>query len=247
MIEYIKECSESYDKTYGMTIDYYEKCLNDFDKNISLANIKVINESGTESDYEYLYEAAAEEFIEKTKKVLTSLYDTLNNFIQKIIKSINDNTIDKYLLKIEKKIESEPDKRDEYNNAEISVPNIDFTSNDFNKINTFALMTVAKKEYDINGLNRICNNIKQAISKGMKNTHKVKVGDAIVEVKSYYRLLNIFKVLNIKKYDPKLNEEELKKLIEVFRVYSNTIKWLVTKMSTYVAIVAKKIANRIGA
>jgi len=247
MIEYIKECSESYDKTHGMTIDYYEKCLNDFDKNISLANIKVINESGTESDYEYLYEAAAEEFIEKTKKVLTSLYDTLNNFIQKIIKSINDNTIDKYLLKIEKKIESEPDKRDEYNNAEISVPNIDFTSNDFNKINTFSLMTIAKKEYDINGLNIICNNIKQAINKGMKNTHKVKVGDAIVEVKSYYRLLNIFKVLNIKKYDPKLNEEELKKLIEVFRVYSNTIKWLVTKMSAYIAIVAKKIANRIGA
>ena len=247
MIEYIKECSESYDKTHGMAIDYYEKCLNDFDKNVSLANIKVINESGTESDYEYLYEAAAEEFIEKTKKVLTSLYDTLNNFIQKIIKSINDNTIDKYLLKIEKKIESEPDKRDEYNNAEISVPNIVFSSNDFNKINTFSLMTVSKKEYDVNRLNRIYNDIRQAINKGMKNTHKIKISEAIVQVKSYYRLLNVFKVLNIKKYDHKLNEEELKKLIEIFRVYSNMIKWLVTKMSTYSAIVAKKIANRIGA
>lgn len=247
MIEYIKECSESYDKTHGMTIDYYEKCLNDFDKNVSLANIKVINESGTESDYEYLYEAAAEEFVEKTKKVLTSLYDTLNNFIQKIIKNINDNTIDKYLIKIEKKIESEPDKRDEYNNAEISVPNIVFSSDDFNKINTFFLMTVSKKEYDVNRLNRIYNDIKQAINKGMKNTHKIKVSEAIVQVKSYYRLLNVFKVLNIKKYDPKLNEEELKKLIEIFRVYSNMIKWLVTKMSTYSVIVAKKIANRIGA
>ena len=247
MIEYIKECSESYDKTYGMTIDYYEKCLNDFDKNVSLANIKVINESGTESDYEYLYEAAAEEFIEKTKKVLTSLYDTLNNFIQKIIKSINDNTIDKYLLKIEKKIESEPDKRDEYNNAEISVPNIDFSSIDVKKLNTFSLMTITRKEYDVDGLNKLCNDMKSAVNKSMKTIHKIKISDGILEVKTYYRLISIIKVLNIKKYDPKLTEEELKKLVELFRVYSNTVKWLVTKISTYSAIVAKKMANRIGA
>ena len=247
MIEYIKECSESYDKTHGMTIDYYEKCLNDFDKNISLANIKVINESGTESDYEYLHEAAAEEFIEKTKKVLTSLYDTLNNFIQKIIKSINDNTIDKYLLKIEKKIESEPDKRDEYNNAEISVPNIDFSSIDVKKLNTFSLMTITRKEYDSDGLNKLCNDMKSAVNKSMKTIHKIKISDGILEVKAYYRLISIIKVLNIKKYDPKLTEEELKKLVELFRVYSNNVKWLVTKISTYSAIVAKKMANRIGA
>lgn len=247
MIEHIKEYSESYDKTHGMTIDYYEKCLNDFDKNVSLANIKVINESGTESDYEYLYEAAAEEFVEKTKKVLTSLYDTLNNFIQKIIKSINDNTIDKYLLKIEKKIESEPDKRDEYNNAEISVPNIDFSSIDVKKLNTFSLMTITRKEYDVDGLNKLCNDMKSAVNKSMKTIHKIKISDGILEVKAYYRLISIIKVLNIKKYDPKLTEEELKKLVELFRVYSNNVKWLVTKISTYSAIVAKKMANRIGA
>jgi hypothetical protein len=247
MIEYIKECSESYNKTHGMTIDYYEKCLNDFDKNVSLANIKVINESGTESDYEYLYEAAVEEFIEKTKKVLTSLYDTLNNFIQKIIKSINDNTIDKYLLKIEKKIESEPDKRDEYNNTEISVPNIDFSSIDVKKLNTFSLMTITRKEYDVDGLNKLCNDMKSSVNKSMKTIHKIKISDGILEVKAYYRLISIIKVLNIKKYDPKLTEEELKKLVELFRVYSNNVKWLVTKISTYSAIVAKKMANRIGA
>lgn len=247
MIEYIKECSESYNKTHGMTIDYYEKCLNDFDKNVSLANIKVINESGTESDYEYLYEAAAEEFVEKTKKVLTSLYDTLNNFIQKIIKSINDNTIDKYLLKIEKKIESEPDKRDEYNNAEISVPNIDFSSIDVKKLNTFSLMTITRKEYDVDGLNKLCNDMKSSVNKSMKTIHKIKISKGIAEIKSYYRLVNIFKLLDVKKYDPKLTEEELKKLVELFRIYSNNVKWLVTKISTYSAIVAKKMANRIGA
>ena len=58
--------------------------------------------------------------------------------------------------------------------------------------------------------------------------------------------ISIIKVLNIKKYDPKLTEEELKKLVELFRVYSNNVKWLVTKISTYSAIVAKKMANRIG-
>ena len=247
MIEFIMECSDSYDRTVKMTMDYYDKTLNDFNKNISLANIKVINESGTDDDYEYLYEAAASEFIGKVKKVLTSLYDALNNFIQKIIKSINDNTIDKYLLRIEKKIANEPDKRDEYNNAEISVPNIDFASIDIKKLNTYSLMTMARKEYDADGLNKICNDMKSSVNKSMKTTHKIKISDGIRDVKSYYSLISTIKVVNMKKYDPKLNEEELKKLVELFRVYSNAIKWIVTKISTYSAIVAKKMANRIGA
>ena len=69
MIEFIIECSDSYDRTVEMTMDYYDKTLNDFNKNISLANIKVINESGTDDDYEYLYEAAASEIIRKEKKI----------------------------------------------------------------------------------------------------------------------------------------------------------------------------------
>ena len=52
------------------------------------ADLKVLTESGTYDDLDYLYEAATEGFVNKVKKAIESIAKSLVEFIQKIVTSV---------------------------------------------------------------------------------------------------------------------------------------------------------------
>ena len=52
------------------------------------ADLKVLTESGTYDDLDYLYEAASEGFVNKVKKAIESIAKSLVEFIQKIVTSV---------------------------------------------------------------------------------------------------------------------------------------------------------------
>ena len=64
------------------------------DKNLELnmleAEAKVLTESGTYDDLDYLYEAASEGFVNKVKKAVESIAKSLIKFIQKIVTSVKE-------------------------------------------------------------------------------------------------------------------------------------------------------------
>ena len=65
-------------------------------------------------------------------------------------------------------------------------------------------------------------------------------------VEKFYTLLMVLKAMQIKKYTDKLNGNELKKLIEVYKGYSDMVKWCAVKNSEYIVKVTKTIASKIG-
>lgn len=247
MIEFIMECSDSYDRTVEMTMDYYDKTLNDFNKNISLANIKVINESGTDDDYEYLYEAATSEFIGKAKKIVLSLFNALESFIQGIRLKINTNIVDKYFNKIKLKMAN--DKEHNYDDIKIDVPDMYFPNKE---INTISISIVSRirpgkiNDINISELNDYYNNIKKKVTESLKSNTTISISDGMKNVEKFYTLLMVLKAMQIKKYTDKLNGNELKKLIEVYKGYSDMVKWCAVKNSEYIVKVTKTIASKIG-
>lgn len=247
MTEFIMECSDSYDRTVELTMDYYDKTLNDFNKNISLANIKVINESGTDDDYEYLYEAAASEFIGKAKKIILSLFNALESFIQGIRLKINTNIVDKYFNKIKLKMSN--DKEHNYDDMEITVPDFYFPNKEILTVSTSIVFGIRPKkinDIDISELNDYYNNIKKKVTESLKSNRTISISDGMKNVEKFYNLLMLLKTMQIKKYTDKLNENELKKLIEIYKGYSDMVKWCAVKNSEYIIKVTKTIASKIG-
>ncbi len=74
------------------------------------ADLKVLTESGTYDDLDYLYEAASEGFVNKVKKAVESIAKSLIKFIQKIVTSVKEafgsKSAKKTLDSVEKAVKS---------------------------------------------------------------------------------------------------------------------------------------------
>ena len=96
-----------------MKIDaYIESVMSDLDINMQRSELKVLTESGTDDDLNYLYEAAEEGAIVKIKKVVVAVVEAFKKFISdlkdRVVRIIVTKTTRETLSKVEKKVKLNP-------------------------------------------------------------------------------------------------------------------------------------------
>ena len=89
--EAYEEMLES-EKQFNITIKkadiFTEASYKNLEINRQEADLKVLTESGTYDDLNYLYEAASEGFVNKVKKAIEKIADSLVEFIDKIVTKV---------------------------------------------------------------------------------------------------------------------------------------------------------------
>lgn len=106
------ELSDNFDVRNKKIENYLESVLNEFDINTQEAELKVLTESGTMDDYEYLVEEASEGAVGRIKTAMKKLIDTFKQFISdlksKVVRVIVNKDTRTVLKKAHQKVKLNP-------------------------------------------------------------------------------------------------------------------------------------------
>lgn len=141
---YIEGLSDSYDISSAKIDVLLEGMYRNLDIEHKEAELKVIEECGTDEDLHYLIEEADENFIQKSNNAIKKAVENLNKFIKEIIQKVKDffSNIDnkRKLDKIEKMVDKSPALK----NKKVDIPDVEKQNNIFQKLISNTQITLIK-------------------------------------------------------------------------------------------------------
>lgn len=127
-LEFVDNSNASYsvcDDALNRYAAFAEASYNEYMTNVKEAELKVINENGTEDDLIYLEKGASEGFIVRAKNVIDKMIEAVVKFVTDIVNNIkdffSDKTVDKTIKSVEKASKTNP----KIKNAKVKIPDVD--------------------------------------------------------------------------------------------------------------------------
>lgn len=236
---------------------YSESIVRELNINREEANLKVLMESGTDSDLSYLLEEAESSFLTKAKATLSKIIKTVSDFIKKVIKTAKEkygeSKINALIESIRKKIDKNPSIANEVITT-IDVDKIEEASEKLIDACNSAINSIEIDEEDDEKAREVykkCQEIEEEYNKKMEKSKKGKEISIKASLNELKQILSDLKSGDVNKTDFINIPDKASQIYTSIAIKLNSLIGKVNKEKwagklSYISNAIKKIKEKIG-